>query len=109
VVDAIDRPASGTVGGRKDTGVRFGQCTARATARGPVRPEDHPVEAPAGYDLFVVVDSPAEGKTRRLAGEDVPDGASSAFYPAGDRILPEHRELPTVRAELRDGVYVPKR
>ena len=49
-----------------------------------------------------------EKGNRRLVGEEMPDEGDFVLYLPGDTIPPEHRDLPTVAAVHRRGVWEPE-
>jgi hypothetical protein len=89
-----------------DAGVKVDPRTGRISQRGPAGPEVYDERVTATSPLFVRVDAPEGGK-RRLLGEDTPDDGSLVLYLPGDTIPPEHRDLPTVAAVHRRGVWEP--
>jgi hypothetical protein len=89
-------------------GVRVDPRTGRVSERGPAG-ESLPRQerVVATRPLFVRVGAPHEGK-RRLLGEDTPDEGSLVLYLPGDTIPAEHRDLPTMPAVHRCGVWEPQ-
>jgi len=102
-VTANREKVESTVGTQDD--VRIDPDTDQASERGPVGPAILADVVTAEGDLFVVV--AAEPGKRRLMGEDLVDDVSHVLYRRGDFIPPEHRGLPTVKAQQVDGVWEP--
>jgi hypothetical protein len=87
--------------------VEVAPTPGRVSQAGPSGPSLPTERVVARTPIFVRVGGAEESK-RWLIGEDTPDEGSVVLYLPGNVIPPEHRDLPTVPAVHRQGVWEPE-